>query len=91
MIRLLIPNQRRRVKSETYFHFAVIGCEKHVEIGQKLPKYAAEPPSCIYRLTLDELETPLNCFVIVYIFLQISIVEQIHKAFLLASEFFPKG
>ena len=40
---VLIPNQKRRGKSETCFDFAVIGCEKHVEIGQKLPKYAAEP------------------------------------------------
>ena len=36
-------NRRRKDKSETCFNFAMIGCEIHVEIGQKLPKSTAEP------------------------------------------------
>ena len=36
-------NRRTRHKSETCFNFAMIGCEIHVEIGQKLPKSTSEP------------------------------------------------
>ena len=36
-------NRRRKHKSENCFNFAMIGCEIHVRIGQKLPKSTAEP------------------------------------------------
>ena len=36
-------NRRRKHKSGTCFNFAMIGCEIHVEIAQKLPKSRAEP------------------------------------------------
>ena len=36
-------NRRKRHKFETIFNFAMIGCEIHVEIGQKFPKSTPEP------------------------------------------------
>ena len=35
--------KRKRHKLETCFNLAIIGCEMHVKIGQKLPKCIAEP------------------------------------------------
>ena len=39
----LYLNRRKRHKSETCFNFPMIGCEIHVEIGQKLLKSTSEP------------------------------------------------
>ena len=36
-------NRKKRHKSETCINFAMVGCEIHVKIGQKLPKSTSEP------------------------------------------------
>ena len=35
--------KRKRYKTETCFNLAMIGCEMHVKIGQKLPNCTEEP------------------------------------------------